>query len=54
MRLINRRTIVAAGAAALAAVTGGGTAHAQAKLLNVSYDPTRELYQDGSTTGTTW
>jgi sulfate transport system substrate-binding protein len=25
---------------------GAGTAHAQVKLLNVSYDPTRELYQD--------
>jgi sulfate transport system substrate-binding protein len=24
----------------------GGSAHAQVKLLNVSYDPTRELYQD--------
>ena len=25
---------------------GAGTARAQVKLLNVSYDPTRELYQD--------
>src|SRR3954469_5214478 len=25
---------------------GAGTAQAQVKLLNVSYDPTRELYQD--------
>jgi sulfate transport system substrate-binding protein len=32
------------GAAALAVVEG--RAHAQAKLLNVSYDPTRELYVD--------
>jgi sulfate transport system substrate-binding protein len=31
------------GAAALA---GAGAAHAQIKLLNVSYDPTRELYLD--------
>jgi len=31
---------------ALALVAGGGAARAQVKLLNVSYDPTRELYQD--------
>ncbi len=31
---------------ALALVAAGGTAHAQVKLLNVSYDPTRELYVD--------
>ncbi|MGE3066781.1 MAG: sulfate ABC transporter substrate-binding protein [Hyphomicrobiaceae bacterium] len=29
-----------------AAVLGGGAAQAQQTLLNVSYDPTRELYQD--------
>jgi sulfate transport system substrate-binding protein len=28
------------------AVIGAATAHAQTTLLNVSYDPTRELYQD--------
>ena len=27
-------------------LAGRGTARAQVKLLNVSYDPTRELYQD--------
>lgn len=30
----------------LTAVTGIGAAQAQATLLNVSYDPTRELYKD--------
>jgi len=29
-----------------AALLGSGTAHADQTLLNVSYDPTRELYQD--------
>ena len=39
-----RRTLLAL---ALALATGvAGTAHAQTTLLNVSYDPTRELYQD--------
>ena len=33
-------------AAALALLAGEGAASAQVKLLNVSYDPTRELYQD--------
>jgi sulfate transport system substrate-binding protein len=33
-------------AAAAAWVVGAGVAEAQVKLLNVSYDPTRELYQD--------
>jgi len=33
-------------AAAAALGLGAGVAHAQVKLLNVSYDPTRELYQD--------
>ena len=32
--------------AALLAVGFVGTAQAQVSLLNVSYDPTRELYQD--------
>jgi sulfate transport system substrate-binding protein len=34
------------GLTALALAAFGGTARAQIKLLNVSYDPTRELYQD--------
>ena len=39
-----RRTLLAL---ALALATGvAGTAHAQTTLLNVSYDPTRELYQE--------
>jgi sulfate/thiosulfate-binding protein len=33
-------------AAALAVSLSGGAARADVKLLNVSYDPTRELYQD--------
>ncbi len=45
-----RVALAAIGAAGAAAVLGpAGLAHAQAKevtLLNVSYDPTRELYQD--------
>ncbi len=32
--------------AGFAALLGAGAAQAQVKLLNVSYDPTRELYQD--------
>ena len=36
-------TVIAAAAAWL---VGAGAAQAQVKLLNVSYDPTRELYQD--------
>jgi sulfate transport system substrate-binding protein len=36
--------VAALGVALLAGM--GGAAHAQVKLLNVSYDPTRELYQD--------
>jgi sulfate/thiosulfate transport system substrate-binding protein len=47
----DRRSVLSAfGAAGAAAALGSvGVAHAQAKdvtLLNVSYDPTRELYQD--------
>ena len=34
------------GTLALGALLVGGSARAQVKLLNVSYDPTRELYQD--------
>jgi len=33
-------------AAAFAAAVGAAPAHAETTLLNVSYDPTRELYQD--------
>ena len=47
----SRRSLLAAGGAGLAATALGGHALAQAAakpatLLNVSYDPTRELYQD--------
>ena len=47
----SRRSLLAAGGAGLAATALGGQAFAQAAakpatLLNVSYDPTRELYQD--------
>ncbi|MDO9222206.1 MAG: sulfate ABC transporter substrate-binding protein [Caulobacter sp.] len=49
----SRRVVVAAGLAAPAATAlGAGAAQAQAKpltLLNVSYDPTRELYKDINT-----
>jgi sulfate/thiosulfate transport system substrate-binding protein len=45
-------TVIAAAAAWL---LGAGVAHAQVKLLNVSYDPTRELYQDvNKTFGAQW
>jgi sulfate transport system substrate-binding protein len=37
---------IVVGTLALGALLAGGTARAQVKLLNVSYDPTRELYQD--------
>ncbi len=44
---LNRRRLIAGGAAFVAAP---GLANAQARksltLLNVSYDPTRELYKD--------
>lgn len=39
-----RRTLLAT--ALIAGVAGAGIAQAQTTLLNVSYDPTRELYQD--------
>ena len=47
----SRRSLLAAGGAGLAATALGGHALAQPSakpttLLNVSYDPTRELYQD--------
>ena len=37
---------VVIGTLALGALLAAGSARAQVKLLNVSYDPTRELYQD--------
>lgn len=40
----NRRGALVAGAALL--LGSAATAHAQTTLLNVSYDPTRELYQE--------
>ncbi len=45
LKSLTRRTALAAAAATLAAVTAL-PAFAQTTLLNVSYDPTRELYQD--------
>ena len=43
-----RRSFVATAIllAALATIVGGGAAHADKTLLNVSYDPTRELWRD--------
>ena len=48
MRAVKWLTLVALGLLVVAAATGGGGASAQpaVSLLNVSYDPTRELYQD--------
>ncbi|ATQ41673.1 sulfate ABC transporter substrate-binding protein [Caulobacter mirabilis] len=50
LRNLSRRGVLGAAAlAAPAALAAGGAAQAQAKpltLLNVSYDPTRELYKD--------
>ena len=40
------RTLIIASAAALLLLGGGMAAAATVKLLNVSYDPTRELYED--------
>lgn len=45
----SRRGLLAGAGAGAATLMAGGLAHAQAKpvtLLNVSYDPTRELYKD--------
>ncbi|MDR6624670.1 sulfate ABC transporter substrate-binding protein [Caulobacter segnis] len=45
----SRRGLMAGAGAGAATLMAGGLAHAQAKpvtLLNVSYDPTRELYKD--------
>jgi len=43
---MKKRIIAAALAAAIGAGLASGAAHADTTLLNVSYDPTRELYQD--------
>ncbi|MCR5879326.1 sulfate ABC transporter substrate-binding protein [Phenylobacterium sp. J367] len=47
---LSRRTLLAAGAASLAAACspggGGGGSAGGVKILNVSYDPTRELYKE--------
>jgi sulfate transport system substrate-binding protein len=40
------KRLVGLGFVAAVLLMGAGTARAQVKLLNVSYDPTRELYQD--------
>ncbi|MEQ1719382.1 MAG: sulfate ABC transporter substrate-binding protein [Hyphomicrobium sp.] len=45
-RIISRRSVLAAGLALSAATLAGGAHAADVTLLNVSYDPTRELYQD--------
>jgi sulfate/thiosulfate transport system substrate-binding protein len=43
--MLKRRTLCAA-AALMVGLVAGGSAFADTQLLNVSYDPTRELYQD--------
>jgi sulfate/thiosulfate transport system substrate-binding protein len=44
---VHRRGVLKLGLAAAAAAIGfAGAAQAQTTLLNVSYDPTRELYQE--------
>ncbi len=46
-RIVSKsRFVFAAGAVALSLVASAPAVHAQSQLLNVSYDPTRELYQD--------
>ena len=45
MRLTTFRFTVSATAIALTLATGIASARADTKLLNVSYDPTRELYK---------
>jgi len=44
--MVTMRKLGAALAVLLAGISLAGTAHADQTLLNVSYDPTRELYQD--------
>ncbi len=47
VRTFSRRRVLALGAAAgLAVVSAGALAQTTISLLNVSYDPTRELYQE--------
>jgi sulfate/thiosulfate transport system substrate-binding protein len=47
VRTFSRRRVLALGAAAgLAVVSAGAVAQTTISLLNVSYDPTRELYQE--------
>ena len=41
-----RRSVLVGAAATLAAATGSARAQSAVRLLNVSYDPTRELYRD--------
>src|SRR3546814_3859002 len=43
---MKRRPLFAAAAVLSASLALGGTAFSQTTLLNVSYDPTRELYQE--------
>ncbi|MFW9611100.1 MAG: sulfate ABC transporter substrate-binding protein, partial [Fluviibacter sp.] len=47
--ILNRNSLLSAVLGAALALTGGlatGAAYADTSLLNVSYDPTRELYKD--------
>ena len=46
MKLVRLAILTASLSLLAVAGRGGAPAHAQVKLLNVSYDPTRELYQD--------
>jgi sulfate/thiosulfate-binding protein len=50
---LNRRWLIAAGLAT-AALPGAALAQAGPKLLNVSYDPTRELYKDVNAAFADW
>ncbi len=43
---VRRRGLAALGLGTLLALAPLGSAQAQSELLNVSYDPTRELYKD--------
>ena len=43
---MNRRFTIVAGALALLGLAAPGVSAAAVELLNVSYDPTRELYRD--------
>jgi sulfate/thiosulfate-binding protein len=50
---LSRRSLIAAGLAS-AALPGAALAQAGPKLLNVSYDPTRELYKDVNVAFADW